>query len=633
MYHLPQRGGPVRKSLRPPLDLVERRRRERLEPAMPWWPRGASVRAAAATLLGGWCLCAFAGLAMATDGAGAMIASTTTVALAAPADAATMPAGFVVDSVVREHDGRVRARAHDVARHAHQLVSPERRAAVAPRNGDPSPATSAPEPMPAPSAPAAPPVNAGASSSGSLLSAQPWTLTADGSWTTTVSLALPAGVDPKRIDLDWSSDQADVLPLDQNATGSPGAIVTTDGGGPVDVAASASDGTIARQTLEIPAPPSGTAVFAATAQPIGARLVDLGWTRLPPASGVVEYKVYRRAAGASHGTLVAAVSPSGRTWHDDSVVGQTAYDYTVVASLAGSAVHASTGFVTTPAAPPATSVSAISGKGMFLYFTPDAGDGNAFVNYDPDAVIARARASGISHIEVRMARGTFVEDATPAAHAWLDDLVDKAAAAGIRLIAWQVPRRATSADAAAAVAAAGYTTPAGNGFAGLALDIEDGDAYMGVGDVAKERMVDQIALVREAVGPGYLVVATVMSPALTHWTNARYPFAGIAAYASVMQPMEYWHHFYSATHHAYTQDEVSGACAGSVSLTREQAGRDIPINVAGQSDDLGTTGAPSPDEIGWCLAAAKSAGAIGQTFFDWRGTGDGAWAAIADFTW
>ena len=98
--------------------------------------------------------------------------------------------------------------------------------------------------------------------------------------------------------------------------------------------------------------------------------------------------------------------------------------------------------------------------------------------------------------------------------------------------------------------------------------------------------------------------------------------------------MEYWHHFYSSAHHAYTQDEVTAACADSVSLTRQVTGRDdIPINVAGQSDDLGTTGPPSPDEIAWCLQGSKNAGAIGQTFFDWRGTNDDNWSAIAGFAW
>ena len=479
-----------------------------------------------------------------------------------------------------------------------------------------------------PSAPPAPPAQP------TMLTARPWTLTADGTWTTVASLAVPAGADPKKLDVTFASDSADVLALDPNAILAPGAIVTvgaTDQ--PVTVVATSTNPAVGRQSLDIPAPPVDPAAFAAVAQAIGPHLIDVGWMPLPATSNVVEYKIYRRTAGARHGALVASVSPTGRTWHDDSVAPSTSYKYTVVAALDGGDLVASTRFVSTAGAMTSSNVDAISGKGMFLYFTPSTADENGYDKYDPNAIIAKAVSSGISHIEVRMARGTFFEGGNAASRAWLDALIDKAAASGIKLIAWQVPRRASSADAAAAVAAARYETAGGNGFAGLSLDIEDGDNYMGVGDAAKQRMVDHIQTVRQAVGPDFLLVATVMSPALTHWTNARYPFARIAPFASVMQPMEYWHHFYSSSHHAYTQDEVASACADSVSLTRQVAGRDIPINVAGQSDDLGTTGPPSPDEIGWCLAASKNAGAIGQTFFDWRGTNDDNWTAIAGFAW
>ena len=464
--------------------------------------------------------------------------------------------------------------------------------------------------------------------------AAPWVLTADGTWTTVASFSLPSGNGARTFGATYSSDDADVVPLDANARQAPGAIVTVGyAARPIQVTGATTDDAIGQLSLAIAPPPSDAPSFAAVAQMVGPHLVDVGWAPLDPSLGVVQYKVYRRQAGARHGGLVGAVSPGGQSWHDDSVAPARAYKYTVVATLPNGALSASTAFVTTPPEMPETSLSAVSGKGMFLYFSPNTADGNGYDKYDPAAVIAKAASSGISHIEVRMARGTFFEGANDGARAWLDALLDRAAAAGIKLIAWQVPRRATSADAAQAVAAARYESAAGNGFAGLALDIEDGDNYMGRGEIAKQRMVDEIELVRAAVGPDYLLVATVMSPALTHWTNQRYPFDRIAPYATVMQPMEYWHHFYSSSHHAYTQDEVSSACADSVSLTRTLAGRDIPINVAGQSDDLGTTGPPSGDEIGWCLAGAKSAGAIGQTFFDWRGTTDDNWSAIAGFAW
>jgi len=70
-----------------------------------------------------------------------------------------------------------------------------------------------------------------------------------------------------------------------------------------------------------------------------------------------------------------------------------------------------------------------------------------------------------------------------------------------------------------------------------------------------------------------------------------------------------------------------------VARTRALAGRDIPVDVAGQSVDLEGTGAPSGREISWSLGGAKSAGGIGETFFDWAGTRPDAWAAIQAFDW
>jgi hypothetical protein len=98
-----------------------------------------------------------------------------------------------------------------------------------------------------------------------------------------------------------------------------------------------------------------------------------------------------------------------------------------------------------------------------------------------------------------------------------------------------------------------------------------------------------------------------------------------------MQPMEYWHHFRGA--HDYAQSDVSNACADAVSLTRSLAGRDVPVNVAGQSSDLGSTGAPAPDELASCLGGAKAAGALGETFFSWQGTAADQWAAIEAYRW
>ncbi len=248
-------------------------------------------------------------------------------------------------------------------------------------------------------------------------------------------------------------------------------------------------------------------------------------------------------------------------------------------------------------------------------------------------MIATAQRAGIHVIELRMARGSSAMAQTDSARLWLNRLIDAAARNDISLIAWTVPRRPTTVDLAQTVGAASYRTPAGNGFVGLALDLETGDRYMGDNPRARSAMVQYIRAVRAATGPHYLIVATVVSPEMGNHTNRDYPYAKIAAYADVLQPMAYWHYFEETSHHEYARREVAGAAAAAVARTRALAGRDIPVDVAGQSVALQGTGAPSGREILWSLRGAKSAGGIGETFFDWAGTGPDAWAAIQAFDW
>ena len=373
--------------------------------------------------------------------------------------------------------------------------------------------------------------------------------------------------------------------------------------------------------------------FSVTAQPVGPHLINVGWTPLKAPNAIAGYKVYRSSGEGEANQLVADLPADRSNWRDTSIDPGSRYRYVVSADAPDQDIHASADTVTAPAELPPADVSVLAGKGMFLYFSSVAGDPHDYRKYDPDAVIAEAQKAGIRVIELRMARGTSFMAETPAARAWLNHIIDAASTAGIKLVAWTVPRRVTTEDVLQSVSAAEYTTPSGNGFVGLALDLETGARYMGDGAAAKESMVRYIDAVRSAVGPHYLLIATVASPLMGHLTNADFPYARIAAYADVMQPMEYWHYFDESVHHAYAHREVAGVAAATVLRTRALAGRDIPVDIAGQSVDLEGTGAPSGREISWSLDAAKSVGAIGETFFDWAGTQPDAWAAIQAFEW
>ena len=452
----------------------------------------------------------------------------------------------------------------------------------------------------------------------------PWRLSADGHWVTT--LRAPRSMHH----VAFRTTAGEVLALEPSAALGERAILRLKRAASVMVTMASPDRSL---TEKLSAPDQALAAFAVTAQPIGPHLISVGWTPLAAASGVAGYKVYRSDAEGGANELIAELPRQRNSWRDSTVDAGSRYRYLVMADAPDSDIHASAEGVVTPPELPAASADALAGKGMFLYFSSLGSDPHNYRRYDPDTVIGEAQKAGIRVIELRMARGTSFMAETPPARAWLNHIIDGASAAGIKLIAWTVPRRVTTEDVLQSVSAAEYQTPSGNGFVGLALDLETGARYMGDGAAAKDAMVRYIDAVRTAVGPHYLLVATVASPMMGHLTNADYPYARIAAYADVMQPMEYWHYFDESAHHAYAHGEVAGVATATVLRTRALAGRDIPVNIAGQSVDLEGTGAPSGREISWSLDAAKSVGAIGETFFDFAGTQPDGWAAIQAFEW
>jgi hypothetical protein len=127
-----------------------------------------------------------------------------------------------------------------------------------------------------------------------------------------------------------------------------------------------------------------------------------------------------------------------------------------------------------------------------------------------------------------------------------------------------------------------------------------------------------------------LLVATVEDPHIERLGAGDVPYAAIAASADVMQPMVYWR----ARRAGASIDGMRSELRASYSRLRLLAGPDIPINIGGQTADLGNRfGAPPPDEIAASFAQAQSLGAIGETLFDWGGTSPAQWTAIANTAW
>jgi hypothetical protein len=240
-----------------------------------------------------------------------------------------------------------------------------------------------------------------------------------------------------------------------------------------------------------------------------------------------------------------------------------------------------------------------------------------------------ARRAGIRYLELRTAYGEYWE-ITPEAKPTIDALIDRAAARGVAVVGWTVPREVSFADLAQSVATAAYRTPRGTALAGLAIDLERGEEYLGSAGQARGAIAGYARLVRAALGKAYPLVAIVEDPYLEHLTNRDVPYAEVAASSSVLQPMTYWR--------MLMKGEASGPATrrtirASLAAVRRESRSLVPITVGGQSADLAGRGAPTAEEILASLDESRKSGALGMSFFDWSGTAASQWAAIARYRW
>jgi hypothetical protein len=265
---------------------------------------------------------------------------------------------------------------------------------------------------------------------------------------------------------------------------------------------------------------------------------------------------------------------------------------------------------------------------MWLAFSGDPQDDDGFDKLDVDRIVATAQRAGIRYVELRLAYGAFGQ-VTPAAKPTIDRLIDTLDAAGIAVVGWTVPRAVAFDDLAEAVAVARYRTPAGHGVRGLAVDLERGEEFLGDGTAGYASLRDYLAVLRRAVGPRVLLVATVEDPFLNRLDESRFPYAEIAAQADVLQPMTYWRMLgpYGS------EGGATAAVTESIARLRALARRPIPIDLGGQTAYLSRRGAPLPDEIRASILAAKRLDAVGIAFYDWLGTGPPQWEAVAETPW
>jgi hypothetical protein len=401
--------------------------------------------------------------------------------------------------------------------------------------------------------------------------------------------------------------------------GGPAAIISTDVDGPLAVRVSAAVGVPVRPVTAA-TDTRDWRVARVVARPLGAHSVALGWFPRVLAGNVT---IARGDGTSSHQLARLAAPCSG--FHDETVVPGTSYRYDLTFPDGGSASFA----VVVPPEAKHGSLEALAGKSVWLSFSPSTRDGDGYNTLDPAAIVAQAHAAGLRSIVLRTTYGPFDEIA-PAAKPTIDALVDGAAARGISVVAWTVPRSTDFEDVAAEVAAANYVTPSGNGFAALAVDLERGSYFLGDGATGYAALAAYMRGLRAALGADYPLIATVEDPYLEHLTRASYPYDAIAASANALQPMVYWR---VASGSVNSARAVRATVRASYAAALREAGRRLPINLGLQSGAEGPRGAPPPDEIAAGIVAARKAGAFGVTFFDWGDTPADDWKALGATPW
>lgn len=423
-------------------------------------------------------------------------------------------------------------------------------------------------------------------------------------------------------DLDWSADRGHVQWQNRMRYGSPAAVVLVDTDGPIVATIHANKPAIG--TVTVRTDTRSWTQPRTVAEALGPHMVQIGW--FPRASTPVGIA---RIDGSGRRVDVATVPPGSSTYRDTTVLPARHYRYVVTRDA-----HAQTlGAVTVPPALPLAGIDLASGKGMWLYWSVNPLDDDYYGKLDPQTVVQQAVHAGLHYVELRTAYGAHWL-IPPEAKPTIDAIIDGLAAHGIVPMGWTVPREVTFEDLAASMRTIDYRTTSGTPLRGIALDLERGDDFLGADPHGLAALWMYEHYLRQAVGPNYLIVATVEDPTFEHLDNTKYPFREIARDADVLQPMAYWR---MMTRHAnesvLTPDFVRSQMQRVYTTLLAQAGRTMPVSIGGQTTAEGRNGFPPADELTASLAGSKAAGAIGECFFDWNGTQQYQWDAIGGFQW
>ena len=258
----------------------------------------------------------------------------------------------------------------------------------------------------------------------------------------------------------------------------------------------------------------------------------------------------------------------------------------------------------TPAAP---AKAMPTGKGMWIYEFPRTEGGNMA------AIVARAKANGITHVYPRM--GSHWDGFN--ARQSMDAFLPVAHAAGLKVFGWDFPRLGDSlpSDIERARTMINFTSSSGDRLDGFSADIETINEG--------SHVTPEIALVygralREIAGPDFTLIATVPRPSPRN--RPTYPYGEIVESFDAIAPMVYWLNRQPDTDVIGAMDELA------------KFGK--PVFPVGQAYDGkaegGRAGVPPPEELQAFMRSALDKGATGVSFWSWQAANGAAWTAIRD---
>jgi hypothetical protein len=247
------------------------------------------------------------------------------------------------------------------------------------------------------------------------------------------------------------------------------------------------------------------------------------------------------------------------------------------------------------------------GKGMWIWLEDRAEGG------DPHAIVARAQATGLTHLYVRTGtlKGGFIGGP------FLDRLLPVAHAAGLRVYGWDFPYLDHPGDDVnRALAAIRYTTPDGHRIDGFSSDIES--TSEGVNN-DPQFVLAYATWLRANVGPNYPLIATVPNPTASRLARG-FPYNEIIPSFDAVAPMVYW------------MNRDPGADVANAVAFFAPWGK--PVFPIGQAYDGGPEGGPpgvpGRDAIIRFLQHAEAAGAAGASFWSWQHATPEVWDAVRD---